>query len=244
MPDDIYLIAPSEPSIIKRLGRVSSIPEKHGADIFWHDPVIKGFVGVQRKEFGDLLNSVDDGRLAREVQQLQRTKVAHLIVEGKPKWTVDGQSMEKYHQRWTRAAYRSLLRSVQGRGIFVEHSDSMSDTVALVEEIRRWTNKGDHVSLDRRPKPRGDVWGRITDEAWACHLLQSIDGIGPKQASAIWTYFGSRLPISLTASADELKRVPGLGPKKVALLIRAFNQPSTTTGLTPTPIPTPEITDS
>lgn len=222
MPDD-YLIAPSEPPPIKKLGRVSSIPEKHGADIFWYDKVLLGFVGVQRKEFGDLLNSVDDGRLAREVQQLQSNRVAHLIVEGRPRWTLDGMCMEKYHARWSRAAYRSLLRSVQGRGIFVEHSDSMADTVALVEEIRRWVSKGDHTSLDRRPKPKTDSWGRISDEGWASHLLQSIDGIGPKQASAIWTHFGARLPISLTASVEELRQVPGLGPKKVALLLRAFS---------------------
>lgn len=216
-----YLIAPSEPKGIKVLGRVSSIPEKKGADILWIDG--GKWHGVQRKEFGDLLNSVEDGRLAREVQQLQSCHVACLIVEGKPRWTSDGNLMDRYHSRWQRSAYRSLLRSVQGRGIFVEHSDSTADTVALVEEIRRWTSKGDHVSLDRRPKPKVDSWGRITDEAWASHLLQSIDGIGPKQAGAIWKYFGGRLPIALTTTFLDLQKVPGLGPKKAKIIMRAFD---------------------
>jgi ERCC4-type nuclease len=218
--DDKYLIAPSEPITIKKMGRVSAIPEKHGADIFW---INNGKLhGIQRKEFGDLLNSVEDGRLAREVQQLQHVHVACLIVEGKPRWTSDGHLMDRYHQRWQRSAYRSLLRSVQGRGIFVEHSDSTADTVALVEEIRRWTAKGDHVSLDRRPKPKVDKWGRITDEAWACHLLQSIDGIGPKQAAAVWKHFGERLPIALTATYKELLAVDGIGPKTADMIMRSF----------------------
>lgn len=219
---DEFLVAPSEPTTIKTLGRVSSIPEKYGADVLW---VNAGKIhGVQRKFYTDLLSSVEDGRLARECHQLQSCHVAHLIVEGKPKWTSDGMLMDRYNSRWSKAAYRSLLRSVQGKTIFVEYSDSEADTVALVEEIRRWTSKGDHTSLDRRPKPKVDNWGRITDESWACHLLQSIDGIGPKQAAAVWKHFGGHLPISLTATYVELQKVPGLGPKKAKSIVRAFEQ--------------------
>lgn len=225
-----FLVAPSEPALIKAMGRYSAMPEKHGADILWFDPVLKGIVGVQRKAFTDLLGSVEDGRLQREVQQLQRCKVAVLIVEGAGKW-VNGMLMDRYNSRWSRAAYRSLLRSVQGRAIFVEHSDSVADTVVHVEEIRRWVSKGDHTSLDRRPKPKADTWGHYTDKAWACHLLQSIDGIGPKQAEAIWTHFGNRLPLSLDVTREELLAVPGFGDKKVALILKAFR--ASTTPLAP-----------
>jgi ERCC4-type nuclease len=217
-----FLIAPSEPRIIKTIGKVSSIPEKMGSDILWHDPSAGGWVGVQRKEFKDLLASVADGRLAREVQQIQRCKIAFLIVEGKPRWSPDGACMIRYYTQWTRAQYRSLLRSVQGREIFVEHSDSMKDTVALVGEMSRWVGKGDHASLDRRPKPKGDTWGRMTDKAWACHLLQSVDGIGPKAAAAIYDYFGGALPIALTTDVKTLEKVPGVGPGTAKKILRAF----------------------
>jgi ERCC4-type nuclease len=222
IPPADFLIAPSEPPIIKTLGRVSSVPERHGADILWYDRATRAVIGVQRKEYHDLLGSVADGRLAREVKQLKSTKVAHLIVEGRPRFTPDGHCTEQYLTRWTRAAYRSLLRSVQGRGIFVEHSDSTADTVSLVEEIYRWTAKGDHVSLDRRPTPTGNNWGQLTDKDWACHMLQSIDGIGPKQATAIWMHFGGKLPIELTATRAQLLTVPGVGPIVADKITKAF----------------------
>lgn len=218
-----FLISPAEHAApIKDLGRVSSLPERHGADVMWMDPTIKGLVGVQRKAIPDLVASVQDGRLAKEVAQLQTCKVAVVIVEGRPRWSSEGQLMMGY-VKWSRTQHRSLLRSIQGRGIFVEHSDSIADTAALIREIASWVGKGDHTSLDRRPKPGPNNWGKVDDEAWACHLLQSVPDIGPVQAKAIWDHFDGAIPVALTTDAVELAKVPGLGPKRIAKILKAFN---------------------
>jgi ERCC4-type nuclease len=219
-----FLISPAEHSApVKSLGRISTAPERYGADILWWDSAIKGWVGVQRKAVPDLIASVQDGRLAKEVAQLMKCKVASVIVEGHTRWSTDGQLMRS-HVRWSRTQHRSLIRSVQGRGIFVEHSDSIADTVKLVREIASWAHKGDHTSLDRRPGPSGDGWGRVTDKAWACHLLQSIPDIGPVQAGAIYDHFEGVVPVTLTATRDELLAVHGLGPKRVDKILRAFGR--------------------
>ena len=217
-----FLISPAEHSSwIKDLGRVSSTTEKYGADVLWWDEVIQGWVGVQRKTVPDLVASVQDGRLAKEMAQLMRVKVASLIVEGRPRWSTDGWLMRN-HVRWSVAQHRSLLRSIQGRGVFVEQSDDHADTARLIVEIAAWVRKGDHRSLDRRPKPSGDSWGKITDKAWACHLLQSVPDIGPVQADAIYEHFGGRIPVGLTVDRKALLDVKGLGPKRVAKILRAF----------------------
>lgn len=217
-----YLIAPSEPPLIKSLGTVSSVPERHGADILWGEPAVKGLVGIQRKEISDLVASIHDGRIQKEIHQLTTCSLSFLAVEGKPHWSTEGQLMSQF-TNWTRSQHRSFLRSVQMRGVMVEFTDNTADTVALVEEIRRWAAKKEHLSLDRRPKPDRVAWGMSNDKAWGCHVLQSVEGIGPKQAEAIWDHCG-RLPFGLTLTPADLAKIPGIGPKRVQSLVRAFGE--------------------
>lgn len=217
-----FLVSPTEPALIKSLGIVSSVPEKHGADVFWTDATMGGFVGIQRKEIDDLLKSIQSGVLARELQKLLHCKLAILIVEGEPHFTPDGQLSHRFI-RFTRTQYRSQLRSVQLRGIIVEHSSSTADTVALIESIARWVAKGEHRSLDRRPKPSNlDSWGVLTNKAWASHLLQSIEGIGPAQAEAIFDHFDGKLPIEFTATVAQLMEVPRIGKRRAEMIVRSF----------------------
>ena len=81
--------------------------------------------------------------------------------------------------------------------------------------------KGEHRSLDRRPKPGPNEWGRVTDRGFGLHLLQSVDGIGPMQAGAIFDHF-KRVPVELTATREQLLSIPGIGPKRVAAMMKAF----------------------
>lgn len=218
------LISPAEPPLIKTLGTVSATPEKYGADILWSERNVSGLVGIQRKEVSDFVASVGDGRLNREMIQLRAVNLPILIIEGNPHWTLDGVLVHKY-TRWTRAQHNSLLRSIQMRGVIVESTASVAETIKRVEEIAKWAAKADHTSLDRRPKPGPDEWGKVTDKAWGLHMLQSVPGIGPKQAEVIWDHFG-RLPLGLTVSREELMAIRGLGNKRVADIMKAFGQPS------------------
>ena len=214
------LIAPTEPSRLKAIGTVSSVPETFGADIMWSCAQVGGLVGVQRKELRDLIASVHDGRLAKEVQQLSRVAYACLIVEGQPRWTNDGALVDPY-TKWTKHSHRSLLRSVQARGIEVCVSDSVTDTVMAVMELAEYLKKETHDALDRRPKPRGE-WGDPTEKDFAMHVLQSAPGVGPKMAGAIYDHFDG-VPIGWTITRDELEEVAGIGPGRASKLWRTFN---------------------
>jgi ERCC4-type nuclease len=218
----IFLVSPSEPQLIKAMGRVSSVPETRGADVMWFSAT-SGLCGIQRKTTEDLIGSIHNGRLNEELAKMVNLALAVLVVEGRPRWTTDGQLLHRYI-RFTRAAYRSILRSVQLRGILVDHSDDTADTVVLIESIAKWSEKGEHRSLDRRPKPQStpEHWGKITNRTWASHLLQSVPGIGPVQANAIFDHFGSRLPVGLTVTEKELLEVKGLGPGRVRKIVAAF----------------------
>lgn len=222
-----FLISPAEPPQVRDPlldlgGKVSPYPERHGADVMWVEKAVKGVVGVQRKEWTDLLNSLDDGRLGKEVEQLQSCAIRILAVEGRPHWSPDGHLIHNWlGTRWTRDSFRSLLRDVQAKGIWVEYTDNMADTVTLVQSIAAWAAKGDHVALERRPKPGPDRWGQRTNHATQSHFLQAIDGIGPKQADAIIEAFDG-LPLQWTVSEKQLGSVRGIGKKTLSAMTRAI----------------------
>lgn len=220
-----FLVSPAEPPLIRAIGFTSQAPERHGFDVLWAEPTVGGLVGIQRKEFGDLINSVADGRLAKEVLQWggsPTVKLAFLIIEGIPHWTMDGELVHRY-AHWHIRQYRGLMRSAQQKGMIVETTKNMAETIERIGEVAQWCAK-EHRSLVTRPKPGPDRWGQVSEKGWASHLLQSIPGLGPKQAEAIYDHFEGKVPIGLTCTAEELLAIKGLGPKKVDAILRAFNQ--------------------
>lgn len=215
------LVSSTEPPALKTLGRSSMLPEQFGADFLL--PLQGRMIGVQRKTVGDLIASVTDGRLAKEVAQLTRCDLSVLIVEGRPKWSTEGELLGQHDKahRWTRNAHRSLLWSMRDRGIWVEHSDDPADTVAAVTNLHAWLTKDKHSSLDRRPGPVS-VWGRADHGDWARHLLMGFDGLGPEIAGRIVEHFGG-VPLTWKVTAEELAEVPGLGAKRIKKIMSALD---------------------
>lgn len=214
------LIAPTEPPSLKVLGKSSSIPERYGADVLWVARGI-GLVGIQRKERKDLVRSIYDGRLAREVALMQRLRIAILIVEGRMRWTTDGQLFDQFC-KWTRKQHRALLLSAQLRGIKLVTTEDLTDTIEAIETIRDWVGKERHTALDRRPNAQG-AWGKAGHRDFGIHILQGFPGIGPVEAGAIFDHFGGRVPLGLDCTEKELRAVPGIGPKKAKGIVTALH---------------------
>ena len=219
----MLLVAPTEPPVLRALGVTTPVVESWGADYGWAVGGQK--VGVQRKAFDDLLASITDGRLQKELVQLQACPVRWLVVEGHPHWTADGWLADG--RRWSRKGIRALLWSVQYRWqIGVDWTDDMADTGQWLTEFQHWTQKGmsglTGSTLARRPPPIGK-WGTATHAEWGQWLLQSFPGIGPKAAAAIWAHFGG-LPLQWTVDEQALQRVAGIGPKRAATLWQALGK--------------------
>ena len=80
--------------------------------------------------------------------------------------------------------------------------------------------KETHKGLMTRPKPQ-TIWGDRRDKDWACHTLQSVDGVGPEMAGRIFDMYG--LPFTMTVSVEDLLKVDGIGAKRAEKIVRAFN---------------------
>lgn len=210
-------ISSAEPKSLQGLGTYSPLPEMYGSDFLISCPV--GLVGVQRKEVHDLIASRADGRLARELAQMKQLDIGVLLVEGRLKWTSDGQ-LSTSHSKWTREQHLGLLFSIQSGGVWVNSSDSLMESREYLSRLELWMMKMDHKGINVRPKPQ-TAWGQLKDKDWGVHFIQGIDGIGPGVAGAIFDKFG--VPFGLTVSKEDLESVDGVGPKRAEKIVRMFN---------------------
>lgn len=213
------LISPAEPAVIRAIGRVSSLTEELGADILFHSKA--GWVGIQRKEIKDLIASCHDGRLAKEVAQLQDLPIRYLIIEGRPQWTLDGQLLSSYG-KWTKKSMSGVRISLQVAGVHLLQTDSIQDTIAEISHLHEWWNKDSHGGLFVRPKPQA-TWGELSNRDYGIHLLQSFPSIGPRTAGNIYDYFEGRLPLKWEVSEAELAKIPGVGKVRAQGMIRVLS---------------------
>jgi ERCC4-type nuclease len=220
------LVSPTDRELLSLLGgkAISSyLPERYGADVL---AVVegRGKLAIQRKTFpDDLLASLEDGRLTRELPLLAQVEYPVLIVEGRPMWTADGHLMQSWSSRWTRAQLRNLLRSVwRVHGVAVEQTTDINDTAAAILEMEAWFRKDTHLSLLHRPKNTAkDTWGLADKRSMARYFLQGLPGVGPSLAEAIFDTFG-KIPLRWSCTQKELMSVYGIGPKRAKALWEAL----------------------
>ena len=215
----MILVSPTEPKLLRAVGKSSSLAEQRGADYLI--PSAEGLlISVQRKTVEDLLASVFDGRLEREVLLLKRNP-SLLIIEGQPSWTTDGFLMSR--RRWTLRQHYALILSLQfEHGVAVMQTASMSETAQLLRAMETWASKSKHLSLLRRPTAASaSEWGKATDRDFARHLLQGFPGVGVTLADAIIDTFG-RVPLAWTVSESDLESVPGIGKRRAESLWRSL----------------------
>lgn len=221
------IVSPAEPAEMKVLGDVSSLCEKFGVDYMWSIPTV-GIAGVQRKEFSDLISSLSDGRLVKELAQMKSLRIAALIIEGRPTWTIDGELMSRY-VNFSRSSYDGIIWAIQAMGVWVHTSDRMEDTRRVITGLRDWSLKKSHWSMLRRPKPKGP-WGTADDVDYLSHLLQSFPGWGPSTAHAVIAQFDGKIPLAWSCSLEDLESTPGVGPKRARAAFRALGQATSTNG--------------
>lgn len=178
-----------------------------------------GVVGIQRKELSDLVASVRDGRLQKELAQMKALPLAAFLIEGKEQWTNDGLAM--WSSSWTRSQHLGTLWGIQSRGFWLAYSQDLTQTIAWLSAFEKWLAKERHVSLAVRPGQRASsVWGTSASEDYALHFLQGIPGVGIDIAKKIYDRFG--VPIAWTITDLDLQQIPGIGQKKAAAIISAL----------------------
>lgn len=219
-----FLVSPTEPLAIRVVGQVSSVPEMLGADVIWKGNA--GMCGVQRKTVADLIASVRDGRLGKELEQMSRLSFKALIVEGSPMWTTEGELLDgDVRSHWSQKQHRGVLLSAQLKGVVVLGTRSHVETLDAIVQLAEWSERdeGRPSSLLNRGNGRPDGWGSLSDRGTAIHFLSGIEGVGPELAARIFDRFG-RVPISWDCDSEELASVRGIGKKKLEKLLKVLER--------------------
>lgn len=177
-----------------------------------------GPVGVQRKEIGDLISSVRDGRLGRQLVAMKQLQLTVLLLEGRPKWTNDGSLLS--HGNWTRTQHNGLIWSVQSRGVWVNTSDDLTDTISWLSLFQKWLerDRSKGSSLETRPKGRDEFGQEARGRDFGIHLLQSFPGVGREVAGNVVDHFKG-VPIAWTVTSEQLKEVKGIGKGRAQQLV-------------------------
>jgi ERCC4-type nuclease len=169
-------------------------------------------VVVERKTVADFAASLIDGRLFRQIVALALSRErAVLVIEGR-------------HQDWGDTGVRR--EAMQGAlitigvffGVTVLHAEAPEETARLLVYLGRQAQRTTSSGLPRpgyRPKGK---------RARQLFLLQGLPGIGPERAARLLERFGSVQAV-ITASADELAAVDGIGERTAAKMRWAVQEP-------------------
>ena len=194
--------------------------EQYGCDVLLHisstdadGKLQMRKVGIQRKKFpDDLIASLADGRLAKQIQMMKGLDVAILLLEGKGWWVGDKLQAKFAGRTFTRRELRALIFSIQiEHGLRYMQTEGLRETCDLVMDLRTWLMKKNHDGLVSRPK--AGAWGPDSTE-WKMWFWQAIPGVGPvvsRRLAEAWP----RLPIKLMVSRAEVEKVAGPRAKEV-----------------------------
>jgi ERCC4-type nuclease len=213
------LISPTEPAELRDVGRTSSRPEVVGCDMLFSSPL--GIVGIQRKTITDLIASAQGDRLYRSrIDMSGKVDIPIMVVEGRPRWSVDGELMG-IHTQWDKDQWFGLLLTIQLAGWWIVYTADLEETKQWLIHAEKWMRKSKHTSILTRPKARGErqPWGgrrKASREDVVAHFWQSFPGIGEDTARSLARTVG--LPLQLTVTPAELSKVKGMGRGRVAMV--------------------------
>ena len=215
------IISPTEPAKLRAIATDVStrLESRYGSDITFRS---RGrWVGIQRKELKDLIQSVNDGRLGQNLMQMADLDVGVLLVEGEPRFTLEGElTNHAFGRGLTQAQWRGVLWSAQSRGLWVDRTRNLDETIEWVQQFEAWCSKDRHVSLIKR-EPVLSPWGAPGNKEFARHILMGLPGVGVELADRIVAKFGG-IPWRWECTKEELMEVEGLGKKKAEKIMGIF----------------------
>lgn len=171
-------------------------------------------VGVERKTVGDLLHSISDERLRRQLLNTQADwGIAYLLIEGHRNYTVSSEGKRILHHsgtagHWTFGMVENFLAAIQLSGIRVVQFGTQTDSLAWLAGFHK-------LLSDVRDVEVLDT-GRMRDRSIppSVAALCQVPRLGPKVGKVLIERFGSVAGVC-QAGDKELLGVPDVGPTLV-----------------------------
>lgn len=203
-------------------------PEQYGVDFAWRAQ--GAWWGIQRKELNDLLASLDDGRLSKEIGQMaSAVTMPHLMIEGRISVDLNGNvGTNGWGRGVTISSLRGRFLSIGLQGVYVSFTADAKASADAITDTYMWSKRASHSTARTRPKPLG-AWGTPTNREYQAHLLQGLPDVGAKTAEAILDHFG-RCPLVMDVDVEDLMGVPGIGRKTAERIMKTIRYEKVASG--------------
>lgn len=165
----------------------------------------RGQLPIERKQIpSDLISSVQDGRLARElVAMRQVSQFPILLLHGRFTYNKVGELVMGGHGRkWTKRGIRNLLRTLKlVEGVFIEQAETDAELLEIFDELQEYFDKSHHLALRTRP-PLDSSWLTTTTEEKVRYFYSGLPKIGPVLAKSLAHEFPSPMNLYQASVAD------------------------------------------
>jgi ERCC4-type nuclease len=188
----------------------------------------EGTIAIERKRASDFLQSISDGRLFDQIENLKEYDDARLILEGsiftsiqgnrcyavdslgKP-WNPKKKSRAQPRTMWTNQffihphSYIAIFKKIQESGITIIPTGGTRDTADILHYWATQGEKSEYLTIKRKPKTLSDYDAQL-------FLISGLAGVNTKRAEALLNEFGT--PMRVFNLARRLPRISGkLSPR-------------------------------
>jgi ERCC4-type nuclease len=166
-------------------------------------------IPVERKEIGDYLRSMNDGRRDEQLYNMSYGfPLSYIVTIGSPSRALRGTRMtlNAYVSSLVGSSLKRAPDGVGGQVVTVNLEDE-TDFVLFLKYLDEKVKEG---SFARIPAMQKRVW---KPEEFLVYVVSSLPGIGAKTANNLLKYFGSVRGV-MNASKEELMEVDGVGKKR------------------------------
>jgi len=181
-----------------------------------------GTIGLERKKVpGDLLSSVTDGRLAREILAMrEECQYMFILLHGKVRYRYDGTvntGRRRWGRTWTKKGLRNLYRTLQVvEGCYLEYPENNRELVDAVNELQVYFDTTDHFSLKGRPSMKTD-WVVPTRTERVRYFYDGLPSVGIIEAKRLTTRFPDPLDL-YQATVEQIMEVRGFGKPSATVI--------------------------
>jgi ERCC4-type nuclease len=168
---------------------------------------------IERKAIpGDLLASVQDGRLQRELIAMREFGSHYLILlHGKFKYKDDALIMpQKSMKPWSKKGIRNLMRSLQlMEGAIIDQAETDEELVCVVNEWQKYLDSDEHRSIRNRPTIKYE-FNTPTRTEKVRYFYEGLPEIKYERAKTLQVLYPN--PIDLyKASVKDIMEIKGFG---------------------------------
>ncbi len=214
-------MVPNEPKKIKNLfPELIECPSGYDFTLFTKI----GRIGIERKKVpSDLIASVEDGRLGKEILAMREDCVVKIVLfHGRMRFLPNGQLNLGKHtvRKWTDKGIRNLRRTIQFvDGCYIEDAINDAEMIKIFAELQDYLDDDSHLSTKGRTGLKSD-WIKSTYEERVRYFYDGLPGVAINGATKLTTRFKNPMDL-YAASIEEIMEVPRFG-KTVATGIYNF----------------------